>query len=168
MTQSIVLTIIGPDRTGIVDSISTLATTHGASWQESHLARLAGQFAGIVHLICPNSSADALRNALSHLQREGLEIFLVRANSTNEPQSETYTLDVLGHDRPGILSEVTQIVKNHRANIQEIETNLESAPEAGHLLFHAVLKITTCKDNPINNLTQGLEALSPELQVSLS
>jgi len=114
------------------------------------------------------SSAETLRESLSQLNRAGLQIFLVRADNPDEEQSNTYNLDVLGHDRPGILSEVTQIMKSFGANIQEIETELKSAPEAGHLLFHASLTLTLTDKNTMGRLTEALEDLSPELQVSLT
>ena len=45
MKTSLILTLIGPDRPGLVSVVSACAGAHGANWMESRLARLAGQFA---------------------------------------------------------------------------------------------------------------------------
>ena len=44
----LVLTVIGADRPGLVSAVSAPVERHGGSWQQSQMARLAGEFAGIV------------------------------------------------------------------------------------------------------------------------
>ena len=43
MRASLVLTIIGPDRTGLVEAVAAAVADHGANWLESSMARLAGK-----------------------------------------------------------------------------------------------------------------------------
>ena len=43
---SLILTVIGDDRPGLVSALSTPINEHGASWERSQMARLAGKFAG--------------------------------------------------------------------------------------------------------------------------
>ncbi|MEZ4248051.1 MAG: ACT domain-containing protein [Polyangiales bacterium] len=52
MTRSLVLTVIGPDRPGIVDLLSRTVNDAGGNWLESQMSRLAGQFAGILRVEC--------------------------------------------------------------------------------------------------------------------
>jgi glycine cleavage system regulatory protein len=47
----LVLTLIGDDRPDLVQSVSRVVATHGGSWQESQMARLAGKFAGILGVV---------------------------------------------------------------------------------------------------------------------
>ena len=42
----LVITIIGIDRPGLVESVAVAVADHGGSWVESRMSRLAGQFAG--------------------------------------------------------------------------------------------------------------------------
>ena len=44
--NSLVLTLIGPDRPGLVERVSDVVASHGGNWLESRMAHLAGQFAG--------------------------------------------------------------------------------------------------------------------------
>ena len=45
---TIILTVIGEDRPGLVSALSAPINAHGASWKRSQMSRLAGKFAGIV------------------------------------------------------------------------------------------------------------------------
>ncbi|HQU90095.1 MAG TPA: ACT domain-containing protein, partial [Denitromonas sp.] len=72
MNISFVITVLGPDRPGLVSALATRAGNCGANWLESNMAQLAGQFAGIVRLDIEARSADALETALRGLETEGL------------------------------------------------------------------------------------------------
>ncbi len=73
---SLVMTILGPDRPGVVESLAKLVKQEGANWLESRMAHLAGQFAGIVHVEVPAEQADALIGLLSTLDRQGLTVIV--------------------------------------------------------------------------------------------
>ena len=51
MQTPLVMTIIGPDRTGLVESVARVVADHGGNWLESRMSRLGGEFAGILFLI---------------------------------------------------------------------------------------------------------------------
>ena len=53
MQKNLVLTVIGPDRPGLVESLSRLVGEHGGNWTQSRMAHLAGQFAGILQIALP-------------------------------------------------------------------------------------------------------------------
>ena len=74
MQTSLVLTIIGDDRPGLVGTLSRVVADHGGSWQESQMARLAGKFAGILRAEVPQEQASALQRALDELSADGLQV----------------------------------------------------------------------------------------------
>ena len=43
---TLVLTVIGDDRAGLVNALAEAVTAHGGNWERSQLAELAGKFAG--------------------------------------------------------------------------------------------------------------------------
>ena len=57
---TLVLTILGDDRPGLVSALSAPVSAHGASWERSEMSRLAGKFAGIVVLSVPRERLDQL------------------------------------------------------------------------------------------------------------
>src|SRR5258708_1142979 len=50
MQLSLVMTVIGEDRPGLVDSVAGIVADHGGNWLESRMSRLGGQFAGILRV----------------------------------------------------------------------------------------------------------------------
>ena len=55
MQTQIVLTLIGPDRPGLVEALSDEIARVGGNWEQSRMARLADQFAGILCVSLPTS-----------------------------------------------------------------------------------------------------------------
>ena len=51
--ETLVLTVIGDDRPGLVSALSACLSGHEAVWQRSQMSRLAGKFAGIVEVVVP-------------------------------------------------------------------------------------------------------------------
>ncbi|ENO97915.1 amino acid-binding ACT domain-containing protein, partial [Thauera phenylacetica B4P] len=100
MKTSLILTLIGPDRPGLVSAVSACAGAHGANWMESRLTRLAGQFAGVVRLEVDAAAAAALERGLMGLGAEGLQLAVVRADAAAAAQPRLARLELVGHDRP--------------------------------------------------------------------
>ena len=53
MTTPLVITVISADKPGLVESLAQTISRHGGNWLESRMARMAGQFAGIVRVDVP-------------------------------------------------------------------------------------------------------------------
>ena len=99
------LTVVGDDRVGLVKALADVVAGNGGNWERSHLAELAGTFAGVVLVTVPDRQADRLRAALAPL--EGLLDVAVRTtDAQTEPREERrrVRLDLLGNDRPGIVA----------------------------------------------------------------
>src|SRR6266849_3681952 len=101
---SLVLTVLGEDRPGLVESLAYLIATHEGNWLESRMAHLAGQFAGILRASVPDANAAVLINALQGLAAHGLQV-VVAHSTTDAParDSRWLTLDLVGHDHLGII-----------------------------------------------------------------
>src|SRR5881394_165932 len=76
MTTDLVLTLLGPDRPGLVEAVADTIAGCGGNWLESRMAHLAGKFAGILRVEVPAESTAALMAALARLETRGLRIVL--------------------------------------------------------------------------------------------
>src|SRR5512138_2982014 len=106
MQVPLVMTIIGKDRTGLVESVARLVADHGGNWLESRMCRLGGQFAGILRVEVAQETRDELINALRTLEVDGLRVIIhaERAGGVAAPGTGSLaTVELVGHDRPGIL-----------------------------------------------------------------
>ena len=67
MSVNLILTAIGDDRPGLVESLATAISTHEGNWLESSMSQLAGKFAGILRVSVPEAQSEALIQALKAL-----------------------------------------------------------------------------------------------------
>jgi glycine cleavage system regulatory protein len=169
MTSSLVLIVIGPDRPGIVDALSTTIAAHGANWLESRMAHLAGHFAGLLRVGVPDAQSAALRRALRALESEGLRV-LVEAGAAAEADAESraFALELVGLDRPGIIRDVSRALSLRGVNVEELETSCESAAMSGETLFRARAHLRVPAGAELDELHATLEKIAGELMVDLS
>ena len=171
MTQHLVLTVIGDDRPGLVGELSAVISAHQGSWLQSSMAQLAGKFAGIVEVAVASADADALTIALGRLA--GLKVTVATAHAQKSGlagvvKSRRLKLALVGHDRIGIVREVSQVLAHHAVNVESLETHTSSAPMSADILFHAVAELTAAPDLNVGELTQELERLSNDLMVDIT
>ncbi|MFT4171214.1 MAG: ACT domain-containing protein [Rhodocyclaceae bacterium] len=160
------MTAIGPDRPGLVEMLARVVADHDGNWLESSMAQLAGQFAGIARVRVAADRAAALQTALRAMGALRVQCEMAEA-AVPTPATALWQLDVVGHDRPGIVREVSQVLARHAINVESLETYTAPAAMSGETLFHAEARLATDGSVAAETLKQELEALSGELMVEL-
>ena len=135
---TLVLTLIGDDRAGLVNAVAEVVARHGGNWERSQMAELAGKFAGIVLVTVPDDSVDTLVAALEPLhgmlditaQPGAVELDVIA------PGARRFALDLVGTDRPGIVREITDVLAAHAVNIDTLRTETRDAPMSGVTRTH--------------------------------
>jgi len=166
---SLVVTLIGPDRPGMVRAVSDKATEHGANWADSLMANFADQFAGIVHLQVPPARCDALVAALCSLQAPDLQIVVARSDGGAPPAAvRRISLDLVGHDRPGIIHAISSQLAGQGVGIDKLRSHIESGAMSGEQMFHMHAQLTVPLVLDTDDLRSGLEGLANELMVDIT
>ncbi len=166
---TLVLTVIGDDRTGLVDALAEPISLHGGNWDRSHMARLAGKFAGIVVVSVPDERTDDLIAEFETLTARGLLDVTVAVAANDKPDDDhrLLALHLIGQDRPGIIREVAAALAQRNVSIEELETTASSAPMSGEFLFEAVATLRVPAETDPADLRATLEAIANELMVDL-
>ena len=162
----LVLTVIGDDRPGLVGELSAAIAAHRGNWLESSMSHLAGQFAGIVKVAVPAAQAEALKAALVRLA--ALKVTAVSAAQKSVPAGRRLKLALVGHDRIGIVREVSQVLAQHAVNVEKLETHTASAPMSAETLFHAQAELLAGAALDTRALKAELERLSDDLMVDIT
>lgn len=164
---TLVLTVTGKDRAGLVSALADAIADHGGSWGHSQLTELAGRFAGIVTVEIPEGKAEELEAALRSLSGVR-DLGVDTASEANGPTGEVIHLELVGNDRPGIVKEVTGALVAHGVRIESMETRTSSAPMAGGDLFELTAVLRPGPESDLSGARAALEALASELMVDLS
>ena len=165
---SLVLTVIGQDRPGLVGELSKLVAEHGGNWIESRMAHLAGQFAGILRVEIETGQADELTSAIKKLADSGLESMVhSQRGSSADSQSPLMHLSLVGQDRPGIVREISQVLAAQGVNVEELDTQCTNAPNSGQPLFRADAQLRLPESVDPESLRQALEHVASDLMVDI-
>lgn len=169
MQVPLVMTVIGPDRLGLVERIAGLVADHGGNWLESRMSHLGGHFAGILRIQAPGENEGALIAALGELQSEGLTVVVHpdRLQAT-APLPVTAALEIVGQDRPGIVRQISRALAAFGVNVEELQTECVSAPMSGESMFKASAKLHLPAGRDAAELRSALEKIAADLLVDLT
>ena len=79
-----------------------------------------------------------------------------------------YFLDLVGNDREGIVHDITSVLANHKVNVHDLETVVESASMGGGEIFRAKAELMVPAEVDIDSLGKELEAMANDLMVDIS
>jgi glycine cleavage system regulatory protein len=167
---TLILTVAGADRPGLVAAVADVVDAHGGNWENSSLAELAGTFAGVIEVSVPADRAEELQSALRGLQGQGLLTLAVLTGSSAATleEDQLLTVQVLGNDRPGIVREVSTVLNAHELSIEELATETRDAAMAGGRLFEASVTARVTASVDLEALRADLERLAAEIQVDIT
>jgi glycine cleavage system regulatory protein len=166
---SLVLTVMGPDRPGLIESLAQSVANHDGNWLESRMAKMSGQFAGILRVRVPQNQAAGLTDELRSLSPEGLHVVVASTDADSASDgSRNLHLELVGSDRPGIIREISRALASRGINVDELSTSIESAPMSGEMLFHATADLRGPPGLDLDELRASLESLASELMVDVS
>ncbi|MBR9827889.1 MAG: glycine cleavage system protein R [Oceanospirillales bacterium] len=169
MLTSLVLTVIGPDKPGLVGLLSHTIANHEGNWLESGMSRLGGKFAGILITQVPESQVDALIGALATLEAQGLKVTAERSEETPAvAKMQPITLELVGHDKPGIVREISQALATRHINVERLSTELISGSMSAEELFKAEAELLAPAELDPDELQQALEAIAGDLMVDIT
>ncbi|HXG48216.1 MAG TPA: ACT domain-containing protein [Methylomirabilota bacterium] len=169
MHTLIVMTVLGADRPGLVESISELVEAHEGNWLESRLVRLGGQFAGVVRAQLPQARLGGFKAALALLEKQGLSIVThAEADAALPGAGELARLEIVGHDRPGIVRQIAHVLAAHQVNVEELQSECVSAPMTGEVLFKAAARLRLPAQCDLARLRGELERIAADLLVDLT
>ena len=167
---SLILTLLGPDRPGLVETVARLVREHEGNWLESRMSHLAGHFAGIARIEISDAELDALTTDLVTLEQQGLTVVARRDETKPEDnaQQTTVWMELVGNDRPGIVSEISQVLAAQNVNVEEFQTECTGAPNSGASIFRARAELRLPESQTINQVQQSLEAIAVDLMVDIT
>jgi glycine cleavage system regulatory protein len=164
----LVLTLLGPDKPGLVELVADVIAAHGGNWLESRMSHLAGKFAGILRAELPAERVGAATTALQALESRGLKVTVeAAARAESATATNDMDLELIGLDRPGIVREISQLLAGNGVNVEELTTNRVSAPMSAEMLFQARAHVRVSPSTDVSKLRGDLERLASDLVVEV-
>jgi glycine cleavage system regulatory protein len=169
MQSLLVMTVIGRDRPGLVDSLAGLVAEQGGNWLESRMSRLGGHFAGILRVEVPGDKEQALVAGLKRLEASGLTVVVHPDQPKPAAASGRHSvLEIVGQDRPGIVREISHALASFGVNVEDLHTECASAAMSGETLFVARARLSIPASSDLEKVRQRLEEIAADLIVEIS
>ncbi|MEH8021589.1 MULTISPECIES: glycine cleavage system protein R [Rheinheimera] len=163
--KQLVLTLIGKDKAGLVEKLATVVSTHNGNWMASNLSHLAGYFAGILQVEVAEQDLPALTAALEQISELDIKIQQGVASTLRTEQQLQFV--ITGNDRPGIVRELSSVLKHKGSNIIHFESSKQSAPNWGVPLFNAIATVELSAGISRDEVVRALEAIATDIVVDI-
>lgn len=167
---TLVVTVSGVNRAGIVSILSDCARRHGASWAASRLSNLVGEFAGVVSFDLPRENAAAFTAALRALEASaGLRLLIAQTDGAPPPAGfHGVDLDLVGDDRIGIVSKLTRILADCGISIEHLHTEIADGKASGGQTFQIKAHLLVPRALATADLRRKLEPLANEMMLDIA
>ncbi|HJS15588.1 MAG TPA: ACT domain-containing protein [Rheinheimera sp.] len=163
--KQLILTVIGQDKAGLVEQLATVIASHQGNWMASNLSHLGGYFAGILQLEVSEEHVFALTTELERMA--DLDIKIQQGLHSEVHLDKQLQFVITGNDRPGIVRELSSVIKHKGANIIHFESSKQSAPNWGVPLFHAIATVELPVGLNKDEVVKALEAIASDVVVDI-
>jgi glycine cleavage system regulatory protein len=162
-----ILTFIGDDQPGFVESIAEVISNWQGNWLESRMSQLEGKFAGLARIGVGSENVEQLKLALFNLSENKFTLSIEDAIESVTGDLQQYRLNILGHDRPGIVHEVTRTLASHHINLLEMTSNISAAAMTGIPMFSADVTVEINNQADIEVIDNQLSDIATELGLDI-
>lgn len=161
----LVISAVGPDRPGIVGELTGHLHAAGGNILDSRMVNLRGQFAVMILLELDDQAATSIERDLPGVGAAmGLHLWVCRQTPPARAiEGLSFRLRTYSMDQPGIVARLTNLLRKHGVNIEELEAHQESAAFAGSPLFVTQMRLTVPPGVSVRKLRSDLDALCDEL-----
>jgi glycine cleavage system transcriptional repressor len=164
----LILTALGPDHPGLVGQLTGHLHASGANILDTRMVNLRGRFAVLILLEAPDLSS--LKASLpSAADKIGLTLHLAEhpSTATSHPAGIPFRLKTYSLDQPGLVHRISEVLRAHGVNIEDLAARQDSAPFAGDPLFIMEMRLTVPPTVPVKKLRADLEAACDQLNADL-
>jgi glycine cleavage system transcriptional repressor len=171
MRKNFVLTLTGPDRLGIVESVTKMLLEYDGNVEASRMARLGGEFAMLMLFSMPEEQVAGLDNGVQNLVSQGFRVSTCLTDQTYAQKYAgwlPYEIDVRGADHEGIIHQVAAYLLQRGINIESMDTGVTPAPMSGTPIFTMTAVVMVPPTISDHDWDDHLEKVANQLDVDIS
>jgi glycine cleavage system regulatory protein len=164
----LVLTAIAEDRPGLVETLAEVVADHSGNWIDSEMARLGGEFAGILKVSVPEACVGAFERALGGLADKGIAVTVRKGAHDQQRPGRHARLELTGQDHTGIVLEATRVLARQGVNVDALHTKVFPGSMSGEAMFQAQADVVLPEGLAVDDLRDALELIAHDLMVDIA
>jgi glycine cleavage system transcriptional repressor len=171
MKRLFALSAIGRDRPGIVADLAELIYECDCNLEDSRMTLLGSEFA--VLLLLSGHAPDVERRLTAGCKRleweKRLTVFFrpLEGDVAGEAVGRVLDCVVTGVDKAGIVARIARTLADHRANVEDLRTELRPEPESGTPIYTMRIRLRLPPNADERVLRERLEREAATLRVDL-
>jgi glycine cleavage system transcriptional repressor len=135
--KKIVVFVLGPDRPGIIATVSKTLFEFGCNLEDVSQTILQTAFVGIFigTLTADRPEDEVLRALRDAVEPEGLAVHLNSIQEAAAPAqtpADSFVITTIGPDRPGLVAGITEIIAKHGVNITNLKAVFRGMKNPNH------------------------------------
>jgi len=166
MNTQLTITIAGQDHPQLINQLAAKTHELGGKWLISKIHRLDNQVVGIIKVDIPNENAAQLKLELGRHTELNARIIEVPL-PIPLGKLKSLTLKVESSDRPGIVSDITNILDDIGVDIINIENHRVGVPDLGQTLFFAELVVNVPSEVNVDQLLEAVQQVEDGMRVNV-
>jgi len=178
MNSHLVFSLVGPDRTGLVDRMTAVIVQHGGNLEDARMSVLGGEFAVIMLVCVEDQRRAALEEDMGALARELGMMAMCKstapvrtsaemAEGMPPPSQVPFIVTVRGMDHEGIVHEVVHALALQGISIENLESRVTLGAFTGTALFSMDLRVLAPAATSLADLRRRLLEAADRLNVDV-
>jgi glycine cleavage system regulatory protein len=165
--KSILISVLGDDKPGLLDSLSEIIVSNDGDWIESNMSTVEAKFAGILRVNVPAKNAKKLIKDLTS-SKLGLQIACEETVPVTHSDYKSYNIELIGQNHVGIINKLSHVLTYElKANVEGIKTEIIDASMSGEQLFKAQITLHLPKSVDERLIKDKLELIADEMMVEI-
>lgn len=171
--KKVILTVIGPDKPGIIASVSHILFTNNCNIENISQTILQSEFASICIVTVPEGlTLDSIKKSLENeLSPMGLHVHAKMLGDESplppKPETEPFIISTCGPDRKGLVALISKIIAGYGVNISNLKAVFEGGvnPDRNIMIFEVDIPNHIDLSSFSNTLKQQAGELNLDLTV---
>ena len=166
--KSILISVLGDDKPGLLDSLSEIIVSNEGDWIESNMFTVEAKFAGILRVNVPSKNAEKLIKKLTS-SKLGLQIACEETAPVRLSDFKSYNIELIGQNHVGIINKLSHVLANDlQANVEGIKTEvINSSMASSEQLFKAQINLHLPMSIDERLIKEKLELIADEMMVEI-
>ena len=165
--KSILISVLGDDKPGLLDSLSEIIVSNDGDWVESNMSTVEAKFAGILRVNVPAKNASKLMKELTS-SKLGLQIACEETAPVTLSDFKSYNIELIGQNHVCIINKLSHVlIYELIANVEGIKTEIIDASMSGEQLFKAQITLHLPKSVDERLIKDKLELIADEMMVEI-
>lgn len=165
MNVQVMVTVSGFNQTELTNVLSNKTHALGGIWVNSKISHIDDYVAGLIKIEIDDGNVEKL---LSDFKTLDISVSAINLGAVTHEKSTPLDLCIDGKDRPGLVKNITQILRENSIKVENMECNRLGVAGIEGTLFTSHFKIIVDEQFDKYALVSSLQEVAEDLIIDLS